>query len=44
MGAKGRRTNPSLNELLFQHGYEFDFFQAVRLLTLIAKEIGRAHV
>ncbi|MEO7651273.1 MAG: type VI secretion system baseplate subunit TssG, partial [Bryobacteraceae bacterium] len=45
MGAKGRRSNPDLNELLFQHGYEFDFFQAVRLLTLIGKGrrgVGRA--
>ncbi len=32
MGASGRRTDPSVADLLFEHGYEFDFFQAVRLL------------
>ncbi len=33
MAPAGRRTNPSLKQLLFEEGYEFDFFQAVRLLT-----------
>lgn len=32
MAPEGRRTNPSLNEQLFQEGYRFRFFQAVRLL------------
>jgi len=29
----GRRTDPSLEEALFERGYEFEFFQAVRLLA-----------
>jgi type VI secretion system protein ImpH len=29
----GRRTDPSLEERLFRRGFEFDFFQAVRLLA-----------
>jgi type VI secretion system protein ImpH len=33
MGASGRRTDPSVADLLFERGYEFDFFQAVRLLA-----------
>lgn len=36
MGASGRRTGPSLEELLFQHGHDFGFFQAVRLLNQIS--------
>lgn len=32
MAPEGRRTNPSLKEQLFQEGYRFRFFQAVRLL------------
>lgn len=35
MGASGWRTGPSVEELLFQRGYDFGFFQAVRLLTQI---------
>jgi type VI secretion system protein ImpH len=31
----GRRTALSLEETLFAHGYEFEFFQAVRLLARI---------
>jgi type VI secretion system protein ImpH len=31
----GRRTDSSLEEGLFAHGYEFEFFQAVRLLARI---------
>jgi type VI secretion system protein ImpH len=34
----GRRTDPSLEEVLFQRGYEFEFFQAVRLLARIFAE------
>jgi type VI secretion system protein ImpH len=30
-----RRTDPSLEEALFERGYEFEFFQAVRLLARI---------
>lgn len=35
MAAPGRRTDPSLEEVLFERGYEFEFFQAVRLLARI---------
>ena len=38
MAATGRRTDPSLEETLFEHGYEFEFFQAVRLLARIFPE------
>jgi type VI secretion system protein ImpH len=40
-----RRTDPSVEEALFDRGYEFDFFQAVRLLSLIfprRREVGTA--
>jgi type VI secretion system protein ImpH len=33
MGSNGRRTDPSIAEALFDRGYEFEFFQAVRLLA-----------
>ena len=33
MASTDGRTNPSLKEFLFKHAYEFEFFQAVRLLT-----------
>ncbi len=33
MAASHRRTDPSLEETLFDRGYEFEFFQAVRLLA-----------
>jgi type VI secretion system protein ImpH len=33
MAAPGRRTDPSLEETLFERPYEFEFFQAVRLLA-----------
>src|SRR5215471_18541919 len=33
MGSNGRRTDPSLEEALFDRGYEFEFFQAARLLA-----------
>jgi len=33
VGAPGRRADPSLEEILFESGYDFDFFQAVRLLA-----------
>ena len=35
MAAPGRRTDPSLEEALFDRGYEFEFFQAARLLARI---------
>lgn len=35
MAATGRRTNPSLREVLFGESYRFEFFQAVRLLARI---------
>jgi type VI secretion system protein ImpH len=44
VGPKSRRANPALGELLFQRGYEFEFFQAVRLLSLLErnrKPVGR---
>lgn len=33
MAASNRRTDPSLEANLFERGYEFEFFQAVRLLA-----------
>src|SRR5262245_9068353 len=33
MGSNGWRTDSSVTEALFGHGYEFEFFQAVRLLS-----------
>jgi type VI secretion system protein ImpH len=33
MGSNGRRTGPSVEETLFDRGYEFEFFQAARLLA-----------
>jgi type VI secretion system protein ImpH len=33
VAAPGGRTDPSLEEALFDRGYEFEFFQAVRLLA-----------
>jgi type VI secretion system protein ImpH len=33
VAAPGRRTDPSLEEILFESGYEFEFFQAARLLA-----------
>jgi type VI secretion system protein ImpH len=35
MAPLGRRTDPSLEEALFERGYEFEFFQAARLLARI---------
>ena len=35
MAAPGRRTDPSLEEALFDRGFEFEFFQAVRLLARV---------
>jgi type VI secretion system protein ImpH len=35
MATPGRRTDPSLEEALFQRGYDFEFFQAARLLSRI---------
>ena len=32
MAAQSRRTDPSVERLLFEEGYRFDFFQAVRVL------------
>ena len=45
MATPGRRTDPSIEEMLFEGGFLFDFFQAVRLLALIApdkKPVGGA--
>ena len=33
MGSNGRRPRPSVEETLFDRGYEFEFFQAARLLA-----------
>jgi len=38
VAAPGRRTDPSLEEALFESGYEFEFFQAARLLARIFPE------
>ena len=35
MAAPGRRTDPSLEGALFERGFEFEFFQAVRLLSRV---------
>jgi type VI secretion system protein ImpH len=35
VAAPGRRTDSSLEEILFERGYEFQFFQAARLLARI---------
>jgi len=38
MATAARRTDPSLEDILFDRGYEFDFFQAVRLLARVFPE------
>src|SRR5215475_5933399 len=43
MDSKGWRTDTPVEEALFRHGYEFEFFQAVRLLARLfpdRKEVG----
>jgi type VI secretion system protein ImpH len=35
MATDGRRTDPSVEEMLFESGFQFDFFQAVRLLAQV---------
>jgi type VI secretion system protein ImpH len=45
MAAVGRRTDPLITEALFDRGFEFDFFQAVRLLRRLyptRKPVGGA--
>jgi len=45
MGSNGRRTGPSLEDTLFDQGYEFEFFQAARLLARLfpqRKDVGSA--
>ncbi len=44
MASKNGRSNPSIEDVLFDEAYRFDFFQAVRLLELLHPErrpIGR---
>src|SRR5688572_13436222 len=38
MASSGRRPDPSLKDLLFDKAYEFEFFQAVRLLARMFPE------
>jgi len=43
MGSDGWRADASLEEALFDHGYEFEFFQAARLLARLfpyRKQVG----
>ena len=40
MASESRRTDPSVEELLFDEGYRFEFFQAVRLLERVFAERG----
>jgi type VI secretion system protein ImpH len=45
MATPGRRTDTPLADALFEHGYEFEFFQAVRLLARMfpqRKQVGGA--
>ncbi len=45
MASSRRRTDPSVEESLFDRGYEFEFFQAVRLLGRLfpdRKDVGSA--
>jgi type VI secretion system protein ImpH len=37
VAAPRRRTDPSLEEVLFERSYEFEFFQAVRLLARLSR-------
>ena len=44
MASESRRTDPSVEELLFTEGFQFEFFQAVRLLERVFPErapVGR---
>ena len=38
MATPGGRADPPLEELLFEEPYRFDFFQAVRLLSLMSPD------
>ena len=40
MAPTDRRTDPSLREILFNEGYDFEFFQAVRLLTRMYPQLA----
>ena len=40
MASESRRTDPSVEELLFAEGFRFEFFQAVRLLEKVFPERG----
>jgi type VI secretion system protein ImpH len=40
MAPESRRTDPSVEELLFDEGFRFEFFQAVRLLERVFTERG----
>lgn len=45
MATQSRRTDPSVADLLFEAGYRFDFFQAVRVLERLYPDrqpVGRA--
>ncbi len=38
MATPGRRTDTPLDDALFEHGHEFEFFQAVRLLARMSSQ------